>query len=586
MFSDQDSDFWGSSYESSYSDSSFSVDSLYNGLDMSDYSSSSYDSSFDTSFSSGFDSGFDSSLGSGSGSGSDFGSGWGSELYDVGGSVNSGSSFDFNSASDIYGSSAGTYTGSIDTNTLETVTVTAPRINDTSFDLTGIDLTQHVFDVGQPTDITGGAEIPQPTDGGTTKHTVVVDGEEREYFLHLPKGADPSKPIPLIIAYNGVNTNDVQLGGLELKGGEHMEAFSRLSEKADKEGFAVAYMQGNEDKNYTWNNGEWAFSNKNDIDYTKATLSDITQSQTVDSSRIYAVGFSQGESFVHTIANDPEMRDTFAAIGVVGGWMTGSEQIAGQDGSADPLSIISIHSEADPTVPINGAWQSFFAAPFARMESENKEESYYRSRNDITAEPTFEQITGANGNLLGTTFHSMNDNTGEEVEMVTLKDLGHVWPGGLGGESEVNATDRIWEFFDRHVNENPPDLSTMELPTSASPIDNTANQITNLDGAFDFGSYGNIYADFYGGGYVANANPTIADTSASAPIEQPVVINETGTLVEIPQLVEMPQPVAATPEVTVEQPVPDSDTKGNLFSNPFRSFSVRPGKGQGRVREY
>jgi poly(3-hydroxybutyrate) depolymerase len=49
---------------------------------------------------------------------------------------------------------------------------------------------------------------------------------------------------------------------------------------------------------------------------------------------------------------------------------------------------------------------------------------------------------------------------GTEVKLVTLKEEGHAWPGGLKWAPwadepthEFSATDRIWEFFEQHPKE-------------------------------------------------------------------------------------------------------------------------------------
>lgn len=321
-----------------------------------------------------------------------------------------------------------------------------------------------------PPGVTDGEREQPDLNGRTVRDTVQVGDQEREYFIHRPANADPDKPLPVVLIYHGVGSNEV--GGV---GAEHMEEVTRFSEKADEEGFIAVYMQGNPDRNHSWNNGQWAFSRNDDIEYTKQVIEEVSRENNVDSSRIYAVGFSQGESFVHTAANDPELRETFAAVGVVGGWMTGRERLGetesetrpvgprrpgyprviveGPDNAdgADPLSIISIHSTADNTVPIDGRWNFPIADRFAGMRPEAEEQDYYRLRNGIDAPVSVSEISDGR-EVVGREYTSINPQTGEEVTMVELDGLGHVWPGGTRDESSVNATDRIWDFFTGHTN--------------------------------------------------------------------------------------------------------------------------------------
>ncbi|MEZ4491604.1 MAG: PHB depolymerase family esterase [Cyanobacteriota/Melainabacteria group bacterium] len=272
--------------------------------------------------------------------------------------------------------------------------------------------------------------------GETTVRTMEINGQTREYRVHLPEGYDGSKDTPLLMVYHGVNSN-----------AEEMEQRSQLSERADKEGFIVVYMDGNPDNGlHSWNNGQLAFSKADDIGFTRNVMDQMSSELKVDSSQVFAVGFSQGESMVHRLANDPSMAGKFAAIGVAGGWMTGRESVNGDaaNPNGDDLSIITIKSNDDPISPARGRFNYWFA----NMKPESYDENYYRQRNEIADPASRQVVRDAEGNVVRYESSSVDPESGARVTSVRLTDERHVWPGSDGTvHPENNATDMILDFF-------------------------------------------------------------------------------------------------------------------------------------------
>src|SRR5258706_11090953 len=64
-------------------------------------------------------------------------------------------------------------------------------------------------------------------------HTILVNGTERTYLIHLPSGYNDQEKVPLVIALHG--------------GGGNPEQFARdtgFNQKADEAGFIVVYPRG------------------------------------------------------------------------------------------------------------------------------------------------------------------------------------------------------------------------------------------------------------------------------------------------------------------------------------------------------
>lgn len=270
--------------------------------------------------------------------------------------------------------------------------------------------------------------------GETMRKTVEIDGEERHYFLHLPRNYDASKPVPLILVFNGYG-DDTGQGGVP-PGAEGMEPVTGFSELADRENFAVAYVNGNPEQNNSWNNGQWFFSQTDDIKLVEQIIDRTAAAFNIDESRVYFAGLSQGASFAHRAA--AELGDRVAAVADVSGWMTGKEKP-----KINGYSIISIQSEDDPVVHVDGKWMG----PFMKMKPEKYTSDFYRQLNGITEEPAREEHTATNGTTI-TIETSRHPETGTTVKSIGLQKEGHIWFGGLGKESSpINATNVIWDFF-------------------------------------------------------------------------------------------------------------------------------------------
>lgn len=305
--------------------------------------------------------------------------------------------------------------------------------------------------------------------GVTERNTVMLNGKEREYFVHTPPNVDPEQPLPVVLVYNGVGSNDVQVGDPTAKGAANMEKISGFSDKADKENFIAVYMQGNPDRNMSWNNKELAFSRTDDVALTNKVLDDVGMNNNIDPAKVYIAGFSEGGSFVNRAINDPALAGTFAAAATVADWQTGKEKM----NTADPMSIMTIHANDDPTVPVKGAWNVWPASLFAAMKPQAQEEANDRVRNGITDSPTISPLLNSNGEVVGNVSDSVNPDNGAEVKNLHISaPLGHKWPGLTDEGQTINATDKIWEFFQDKTKIEP-----------AKPAEDVANDPKSLDSA-------------------------------------------------------------------------------------------------------
>jgi polyhydroxybutyrate depolymerase len=119
--------------------------------------------------------------------------------------------------------------------------------------------------------------------------SMVFDGLERTYFVHLPQNYNSSVSYPLIFVMHGG-------GALGYQG---IEGQSQLSELSDLENFIVVYPEGLEQLGFrTWNAGDCCPSasalGTNDIGFIDALLEKLKLEIPINEKKVYATGFSNG----------------------------------------------------------------------------------------------------------------------------------------------------------------------------------------------------------------------------------------------------------------------------------------------------
>ena len=126
----------------------------------------------------------------------------------------------------------------------------------------------------------------------TGRQSIVVDGVERTYRVHLPKSYDGSQPTPLVLAFHMLTGN-----------GRTMEWITHFNRVADEGGFIVVYPDGYQN---SWADGSYLFPADidyiDDVAFTLALIDELEDAYNLDASRIYATGFSNGGFFAQRLA--------------------------------------------------------------------------------------------------------------------------------------------------------------------------------------------------------------------------------------------------------------------------------------------
>lgn len=288
---------------------------------------------------------------------------------------------------------------------------------------------------------------------GSSEHSVTVNGVKRSYYLHLPKGYDSSKKYPLVLFFHGYGNSP-----------KIAEWYSGMSRKADKEGFIVAYPKGTgygPGLYLSWNAGfccDLAAQRKvDDVGFSKALIESLENKYSIDSSRIYATGHSNGALFVHRLAL--ELPNTFAAVapvsGSVGGYtkpehsemnktMHHQPLIFENKPTFVPIPILIAHGKLDTIIPYNGGTHHG-----STFDSVNQTVKFWLNNNkcDLKSKTSVEK----NGTIVDA--YRCPDSV---VELVTYPEGHHAWFRGNYDKLKYRrinyekATDLVWDFFKKH----------------------------------------------------------------------------------------------------------------------------------------
>lgn len=298
---------------------------------------------------------------------------------------------------------------SVPTTTAPSTTVAAPASSTTSVAGPTTTVAPGEDPFAPPGEATGDA-----IDGaGTFQRTLTIDGEDRDYVVHVSPAAWGGEAVPLVIDLHGLSSSP-----------ESQDELSDFRAKADAEGFVVAQPQA-AGLLPTWQAG---IVPSPDVGFIRLLIADIGTS--VDLGPVFAAGFSNGAGMAHRLACDAP--GDFAAIGTVAGAYPDTGPCLGA------MPVISFHGERDLVVPFEGA--GTLLPPIVEWATS------WAERNGCDGLESTEVAAGVER-------LEWTGCTEAPVELYVIADGRHGWPGTespsrlFNSTSEISATDVMWEFF-------------------------------------------------------------------------------------------------------------------------------------------
>ena len=151
---------------------------------------------------------------------------------------------------------------------------------------------------------------------GKNRYTTMVDGDSREYYVHVPAAYDGSSPRPVVFMLHGTSGD-----------GEKFYNISGWKEVGEKENLITVYpsswrytiIEDGQTSNTTkWHIYPGSFEYapgqvpRDDIKFLRRILDELEQRFRIDAKRIYLLGFSNGGQMAYRCA--VEMGDVLAAV--------------------------------------------------------------------------------------------------------------------------------------------------------------------------------------------------------------------------------------------------------------------------------
>ena len=274
---------------------------------------------------------------------------------------------------------------------------------------------------------------------GTVKGSMKIDGKKRTYLVHLPKGYYLSNDeMPLLIAIHG-----------RLGTGKQMIESSGFNDIADREKFIVVYPDGL-DRSWADGRGETPSDKNgiNDVKFISELIDALADKYRVDTSRVYAMGHSNGGAMTNRLGFDISTK--LAGIAPVGANV--SAEMVKNFTSEKHIPVLFINGTEDEFIPFDGGPGKSTEYPYPPVTDIFNKWVEFNGCSNITTDTVDKKDDGTKA------VHITYTGCGyAPVKMIKIIGGGHSYPGGtsqlpqwiLGRYTEeVNASEEIWRFFE------------------------------------------------------------------------------------------------------------------------------------------
>jgi polyhydroxybutyrate depolymerase len=275
--------------------------------------------------------------------------------------------------------------------------------------------------------------------------TLTFDGTERSFILYLPLGYNNAGKMPMIFVIHGGSGTP-----------EGMIKIADFKSIADRDKVVLVYPAGIQ-KN--WNDGRPTVPNQmgvNDVGFFNMICDNVIANYSVDGTRIYATGISNGGFMSSRLGC--ELSNRIASIAVVAATIEATA-IAPSCNPSKPVPAIYIHGTSDPLVPFTGGIMTAGGTAGGTILSHFQAVDKWVSVNGCNKTPVETDLPDIVND--GTTIRQRTYTGGaggSEVVGYVIQNGGHTWPQGyqylnesiIGKTSQdMNGCEVIWTFFKR-----------------------------------------------------------------------------------------------------------------------------------------
>jgi polyhydroxybutyrate depolymerase len=264
---------------------------------------------------------------------------------------------------------------------------------------------------------------------GKNRFTTTIDGDEREYYVHVPQSYTGASPVPVVFMLHGTSGN-----------GEDFYTRSGWKEVGEDENIITVFpsswryciIDDGVQKNTTkWNTvpAEWTFcagqTPRNDIKFLNTIITELNSKYKIDNKHIYLAGFSNGGQMAAKCGI--EMSDKFAAI-------VQAEGSFSRDTTYIPLRKLPVtfqYGNEDYGPGVTGTPVAL--SKLATILSTPANNILYRSASthvkSFGLNPAF-VISGDTNSVSIATYKSLTPGSANDFRIAFIKGLAHQYPNG------------------------------------------------------------------------------------------------------------------------------------------------------------
>ena len=258
--------------------------------------------------------------------------------------------------------------------------------------------------------------------------TILHNGITREYILYVPEIYSDNVSVPLLLNFHG--------GGGTATGQMYVADMRPIADTAN---FILVYQQGLEldsGGSTHWNSMLGSDSNKSSVDdfgFIAALIGDLLLTYNIDSTRLYATGFSNGADMSFTLGC--YLQNKIAAVAPVSGLMLNNPN--SNCSLSIPTGVMIVHGTSDSSRPIGGI-EGYYA-------SINETIEFWASQNGMLLNPSVTNYT-SDGLTIELRSYPDQENT-IYMEYYKVINGNHIW---LDIEINGMSTNQvIWNFLSR-----------------------------------------------------------------------------------------------------------------------------------------
>lgn len=283
----------------------------------------------------------------------------------------------------------------------------------------------------------------------TISDTITSGGQQRNFIVYVPASYNASSPVPLLLNFHGYTSNAQQ----QLWYGD----FRAI---ADTAGFIIVHPNGSLDQFGTTHfNVGWGASTVDDIGFAEDLIDSIAANYSIDLSRVYSTGMSNGGYMSFHLACN--LSHKIAAVASVTGSM--SNFTYSNCNPSHPTPVLQIHGTADSTVLYAGSNLG---------QSIDNVMAYWSNYNNCQAvgdTTSLPDINTTDGSTVSRIVYDMGD-CNANTELLLIEGGGHTWAGAfinIGSTNyDIDASVEVWQFLSQYS------LNSLNCFTSSTTLEN------------------------------------------------------------------------------------------------------------------